>query len=260
MSGHDDLLRKLGALASTDTRFGGHGRIISEGGVPSPMEAMLTEIGETVLAQDLTFYFGDTGSLTLIVSGHRVLAVRDVQGLVMPNVAAQLVGKPISATADGTQRALMALLMQIDLLREPVETRSATGAPFDAPPGTGLSAEKLAGLLGVSYPVTPPTALQRFLAALDPAPRAVVALPSQGDPLRDGEDALLARLEAAVSALGLSAAPADGAPKLSIFGQQSGDAPFIGVITGSAGSVVWAIEAGEVGASVATFGKVFGAS
>jgi len=260
MSGPDDLQRKLAALASADARFGAYGRIISERGVPGPIEAMLTEIGETVLAQDLTFHFGATGSVTLIVSGQRVLAVRDVQGLVMPGIAEQLVGKPISASADGTQRVLMALLMQIDLLPETVETSSADGAPFAAPPGTGLSAEKLAGLLGVTYPVTPPTIFDRFRAALDPAPAACLVIPAGGEAVRTGDADSLARLEATVSALGLPASGENEPAKLSIFGQQSGGAPFIGAISGRSGSILWTIEEPHIVASVAAFHNLFPSS
>ncbi|MEM0934689.1 MAG: hypothetical protein AAF646_03760 [Pseudomonadota bacterium] len=257
MTGPDDLLRKLGALSEATARFGVNGRVISENGLPSPVQAVLTEIGETVLAQDLTFHFGESGSLTLVVSGHRVLALRDVQGLLMPSVAAQLVGKPLSPTPDPVQRAFLSLLMQIDLLTDPVEVASETGAPFAAPPGAGLGVERLAALVGVTYPVVPPSQFDRFRAVLQPAPSSWLEVPTDKDPIRTGPAPEVARLESVAEALEFPSDWAKVSPKLSIIGHQSGRAFFIGAVIEKSGALLWTIEPPHLGAACRAFHKMF---
>lgn len=258
MSEPGDLRRKLAALADTGAVHGAKGRIISEAGFPSPVQAILTEVSETALAQDLTFHVGDVGLLVLVVSGRRILAVRSVEGLVMPAVAEQLAGKPLSADADATHRALMALLMQIDLMRETVETTSSDGAPFSAPADAGLSAERVAVLAGVSFPVKAASPLEKVLALLPSPPVGSILTEAGGAPQETGAADEVARLTALAQALGIEGGPDAASPKLSIFGQQSGRAPFIGAVRAKSGVLLWSMAEQDVGAGVAAFHKIFG--
>ncbi|MEM9247704.1 MAG: hypothetical protein AAGB05_03295 [Pseudomonadota bacterium] len=258
MSEPDDLKRKLDALADATSAFGVRGRLISEGGLPTPVQAILTEVSETVLAQDLTFHIGEVGSLVLIVSGRRVLAVRSVDGLVMPAVAEQLAGKPLGSAADATQRALLALLMQIDLMTDTVETTAADGAPFSAPPDAGLSPERLAALVGVTFPFVMPTPMERLLAALPVPPGAVVLKDAGAVVSETGEADQCARLHAMADGLGASVETSAGPAKLSIIGQQSGDGLAIGAATDKNSHCLWTMPIQSIGVATTAFHKIFG--
>ncbi len=258
MSDPGDLRRKLAALADTGAAHGAKGRIISEGGFPSPVQAILTEVSETALAQDLTFHVGDVGSLVLVVSGRRILAVRSIEGLVMPAVAEQLAGKPLSAAADAQQRALMALLMQIDLMRDTVETTSTDGAPFSAPPDAGLTAERLAVLTGVAFPAKVASPLEKLLALLPSAPVASLVIDAGEAPQETGAADEVARLKASARGLGIESGSDTTSPTLSIFGRQSGQAPFMGAVRAKSGVVLWSMPEQDVGAAITAFHKVFG--
>jgi len=257
MTPTDDLSRALAALSDAAVDFGAFGRILTDGVRLSPLQALLTEIGETVLAQDLAFHFADVGTLVLAVSERRIVGVRAVEGLALPSVADQLVGHPVSTTPDATQRALVGILMQLDLTKGQVEVRSETGADFAPAEGGGLHVAQLADLLGVAYPVAPETRLERLLSALSPQPSVYVTVSESEAPKTSGTGAEADPMLAVAEAMRIEGALVQATQTLSIIGQSAGAGRFIAIAQDADAALLWRANAPDIAGAMATWHKIF---
>jgi len=75
------IIARLQSLQTTARVAPGGARVIAEMSDPSPLTALLCEVNETMLGRSLTFESSAGSSLTLEVSGRRVLRLTGVNGI-----------------------------------------------------------------------------------------------------------------------------------------------------------------------------------
>jgi len=238
--GGDDLRRKLAALARTDQMEPGGARVISRGGTPTPLQAILAEIDETILTRDLIFDFAGNGQLVLVVSGRRLLGVRRIDGLAMPAVAAQLAGQQIEGPDDPHLRALVGVLMPLDLLTDPVLITTLSAEWSGPETGTGVGVERLAEKLSVAYPFQPVTRMVQFRTLIEDNCVAVVQRLETGEEITEGPEDQLEWLFSSVPTFLSTVSPQEAMPKLASLGHHSDTNRMISVAFDGAEMLIWA--------------------
>lgn len=80
MSSSDDLAGKLAALSKNEDSYDGPARKIADKGMPLALQAILTEIDETVLTRALRFQLDEKTALTVVAANRRLLGIQDFEG------------------------------------------------------------------------------------------------------------------------------------------------------------------------------------
>lgn len=156
------LVAKLMALAESETGFVGGARVISLGGVPASLTAMVDEIDNTVLERTLTFDI-DGVVLRMAVAGRRLRGVIDIAGV--PHAAKALMGKVLSQDDPATVKAVGTLLTDLCKDAKQVTVQANAPEPLGNPSEAGLPAAGLASLWQVAPTDSPQSKMARFLSA-----------------------------------------------------------------------------------------------
>ncbi len=159
MSEINALAQKLMTLISDDVEFEAGARVVSRGGVPDPITAILDEIDNTVLERNLEFS-ADANTVNLIAGGRRLRGVLAVS----PESHAHIVGKTLSREEPELVQATSALLSEMFGGADRLTVRSLASEPFGEESGErGISARRLAELWEQDADETPKSPMERFL-------------------------------------------------------------------------------------------------
>lgn len=160
MSDLDALAQKLAALVSKQDVFDAGARVISLGGAPAPMAAILGEIDETVLERNLEFK-SDKSTTNLIVAGRRL---RGIQAVTPPSDS-KVIGQTISREEPELVQAASELLSDLFADADRLTVRSLAPEPFGKGGERGISAHGLAELWRIEMDAAPKPPMERFLRA-----------------------------------------------------------------------------------------------
>mgnify|MGYP001028642176 FL=1 len=184
MSDLNALAQKLNALATNDDVFDHGARVISQGGVPAPLNALLDAIDETVLERRLAFAAGDA-VVSLIAAGRRLRGLVAVSPA--NDTASALIGVPLSREEPDLLDAAFAVLTGTLGAATQLTVRSLPSEPFGTSGERGVAATGLAEIWQVSMHETPLSPMAQFLQANQAALSAILhvsagdVLTSQGD-------------------------------------------------------------------------------
>ncbi len=163
MTDRTALATKLSALIADDAVFAdGGARVISQGGSPPPLVAILTEVDNTVLERTLVFGMGES-QVSAVVSGRRLRGIVDIEGNV-PG-AIDIVGQVLSRDDTQLLKATSAMLNALGDAAGVVTVRSMPAQPLGSSGEAGIGANVLADLWGVDMDATPAPPMERFLAS-----------------------------------------------------------------------------------------------
>ncbi|MFT6074470.1 MAG: hypothetical protein ACJAZ1_001386 [Yoonia sp.] len=184
MSDLNALVQKLNSLATNDDVFDHGARVISQGGVPAPLNALLDVIDETVLERRLDFAAGDA-VVSLIAAGRRLRGLVAVSPA--NDAAAALIGAPLSRQEPDLLDTAFAVLTETLGAATQLTVRSLPPEPFGTSGERGVTATGLAEIWRVNMHEAPLSPMARFLLANRAALSAVLhvsvgdVLTSQGD-------------------------------------------------------------------------------
>ena len=157
------LATKLAALIAEDTAFAPDGaRIISQGGAPPAMVAILREVDDTVLERTLVFGLGDV-VVSAVVAGRRLRGIVEVAGNA-PGMDA-VIGRVLTREEPDILKKAGKLLTALSEDVSPVTVRSTAVRPLGSSAEAGLSATGLATEWDVDMDARPAPPMERFLAA-----------------------------------------------------------------------------------------------
>lgn len=163
-----DLAQKISALAAKDTVFEAGARVISSGGAPNAIGAILNEIDDTILERDLEVS-ADGATINLIVSGRRL------RGIAAASTGGEdVLGHVLSREEPEVVAAAFALLSEICGDAGRVTVRYLQPRPFGKGGERGISAKGLADLWQVDLDETPKPPMERFLSANGPTAIAMI--------------------------------------------------------------------------------------
>lgn len=184
MSDLNALAQKLKALAAQDDVFDNGARVISQGGIPAPLDALLDVVDDTVLERRLDFAAGDA-VVSLIAAGRRL------RGLIAVSPAtpttAQLIGATLSRQEPELIDAAYDVLSETLGRATRLTVRSHPAEPFGSSGERGIAAVDLAELWQDSDTTEPLPPMGQFLRANRAALSAVLhvsgdeVLTSRGD-------------------------------------------------------------------------------
>jgi hypothetical protein len=152
----------LAALLSDDDVYVAGARVISHGGAPAPLAAVLTEIDATVLERTLIFSIDDV-NVSMIVAGRRLRGLIDVSGN-LPE-AESVIGKVLSRDDAETLQAAGDLMLLLCASASRVTVRSLPAKPFGTSAEAGLTASGLAKLWHINLDDKPAALIERYLSA-----------------------------------------------------------------------------------------------
>lgn len=157
------LAGKLAALVAENEVYTDDGaRVISRGGNPTPLMAVLQEIDDTVLERTLMFAFGDV-VISLSVAGRRLRGVVEIKGKVAGGPV--LVGKLLSSEDEKTTKSLGNILQKLSKTIAFVTVKSAPPQSIGGNTDAGLPASQLADVWNVDLDEEPTPPMDRFLTA-----------------------------------------------------------------------------------------------
>lgn len=159
------LANKIAALIADDAVFIAGARVISQGGAPPALAAILAEIDNTVLERTLVFGIDDV-NVSMVVAGRRMRGIVDVSGN-LPE-AAPVVGKVLSRDEPKIMQAAGDLLTLLCVAAARVTVRSLPPRPLGTSADAGISATGLADLWQVDIDAEPAPPMERFLTAIGP--------------------------------------------------------------------------------------------
>jgi len=160
MSDLTALAEKLDALRASDDVFEHGARVISQGGVPSGMNALIRAIDETVLERKLEIMTG-THLISLIAAGRRL---RGISGVVpAKGKSARLVGEAMSRENTKNLDAAFGLLSDLVGPAPKLTLRSLPAEPFGRSGERGVTARELAEFWQVDLDEKPLPQMTRFL-------------------------------------------------------------------------------------------------
>ncbi len=163
MDENEDIARKLAALAATSTQYREDGaRVLSRGIIPPPLQAMLTEIDETVLLRKLIFQRAET-MLALIVAGRRLLGIAETSEDIATSETKDLEMTPLETGDRAQLAALTALMNRFENASGPVTIRTAETERPGSQVESGLSVQSLAQAWSVDLNAEPGSPLGTFL-------------------------------------------------------------------------------------------------
>lgn len=160
----DALALKLQALVSDADVYADGARVISQGGTPPPLIAILQAVDDTVLDRKLVFGAGDT-TISLVASGRRLRGLLDMAP--MSTAAQPLLGLTISREDPDGIAALRDLLVTAFANATHLTLRSLPAERFGSGGERGVTASGLETLWQVDHeqqPKAPTAPLERFLA------------------------------------------------------------------------------------------------
>lgn len=162
MSDTTIITNMLAALMSDDDVYVAGARVISHGGAPAPLAAVLNEIDATVLERTLVFSIDDV-NVSMIVAGRRLRGFVDVSGN-LPE-AASVIDKVLSRDDAQTLQAAGDLMLLLCASANRVTVRSQPVQPFGTNAEAGLTAAGLATLWHIDLDDRPVALIERFLTA-----------------------------------------------------------------------------------------------
>lgn len=160
MSELNALVQKLAALTSGDDVFVGGARVISTGGHPAPLSAILAEIDNTILERDLEIK-SDGSTANLIASGRRLRGIYAVT----PSSDDAVIGQIISREEPELTQAAAQLLTRLFGDADQLTVRSLPPEPFGKGGERGISARGLAELWEIQVDEAPKPPMENFLQA-----------------------------------------------------------------------------------------------
>ncbi|WP_394180582.1 hypothetical protein [Yoonia maritima] len=162
MSDTSIIANKLAALLADNEVYVGGSRIISQGGSPTPLAAVLNEVDATVLERTLVFSIDDV-NVSMIVAGRRLRGLVEVSGNVPE--AANVIGKVLSRDEPETLQAAGDLMLLLCASANRVTVRSLPVQPLGTSSEAGISAGGLAKLWHIDLDAKPVALIERFLTA-----------------------------------------------------------------------------------------------
>ncbi len=154
---------KLNALIADDAVFAdGGARVISQGGAPSVLAAILAEVDNTVLERTLVFGMGAV-TVSAVVAGRRMRGIVDIDADVAG--ASDIVGQVLSRDEPDLLENTGALLTALGDAAGVVTVRSTPVQSLGSSGDAGISATGLAEIWDVDMDATPAPPMERFLAA-----------------------------------------------------------------------------------------------
>lgn len=163
MSEVNALEQKIAVLSARESVDETGARVISEGGSPSPIAAILREVGDTVLERCLAFHCSTT-TMHIIAAGRRMRGILGVS----PTVDAPVIGQVLSREEPDLVQAAYDLLVAHFGSAATLSVRSLPTEPFGKGGERGISADGLATLWDVastSEAVSPEAPMDAFLSA-----------------------------------------------------------------------------------------------
>jgi hypothetical protein len=161
------LAQKLAVLSAQEAVDSSGARVISEGGSPAPLSAMLREIDDTVLERCLAFECGGN-SIRIIAAGRRMRGILDVS----PTSDADVIGQVLSREEPDLVQDAHDALQDLCGSAEKMTVRSLPPEPFGNGGERGISAVGLAELWNVALAHVdsePKPPMEQFLSVNAPA-------------------------------------------------------------------------------------------
>ena len=159
MSEPNALAEKIATLASRETYDQSGARVISEGGTPEPIAAILREVDDTVLERCLSFDCGTT-SVQIIAAGRRLRGIVSVT----PESDAEIIGQILSREEPEGVQAAFDLLSEVCGTVDQMTVSSMPPTPFGKGGERGISAVGLTELWGVAMNSEPKPPMEQFLS------------------------------------------------------------------------------------------------
>ncbi|MFQ1701033.1 hypothetical protein ACJ5NV_10595 [Loktanella agnita] len=156
------LANKLAALIAEDEVYIAGARVISQGGDPPALVAILNEIDNTVLERTLLFGIDDV-NLSMVVAGRRLRGIAEVSGN-LPE-AANVIGKPFAREEPEIVHAAGDMLTLLCVAATRVTVRNLPPRPLGGSADAGISAAGLADFWNIDRDAQPAPPMQRFLRA-----------------------------------------------------------------------------------------------
>lgn len=163
MSEVNALAQKIAVLSAREPVDKTGARVISEGGSPPPLAAILREVGDTVLERCLAFHC-DTTTMHIIAAGRRMRGILGVS----PTADASVIGQVLSREEPALVQAAYDLLAAHFGPTATVSVRSLPAEPFGKGGERGISTDELAALWDVaatSATVSAKAPMDAFLSA-----------------------------------------------------------------------------------------------
>lgn len=162
MSEKTIIANKFAALLADDEVYVSGARILSQGGAPTPLAAVLTEIDATVLERTLVFSIDDV-NVSMNVAGRRLRGFLEVSGN-LPE-ANSVIGKVLSQDDPETLQAAGDMMMLLCASANRVMVRSLPAEHLGNNADAGLTASGLAKLWHIDLDARPAAFVERFLDA-----------------------------------------------------------------------------------------------
>ncbi len=156
------IAQKLAELRAQDEVYENGARVISHGGVPSGLSALMRVIDDTVLERKLEIMTG-SHIISLVAAGRRL---RGISAVVPPKgKSPRLVGEPLSREDKRTLEGVRELLTDLLTAAPRLTLRSLPADPFGKSGERGISASGLIDLWDIDMDEDPLPPMERFLRA-----------------------------------------------------------------------------------------------
>lgn len=186
------LLHKLNALAEKDSSFIAGTRVISDGELPSPMQAILSAIDESVLDRKLTFNVADSYA-TVVVAGRRLQGLIKASGNL--EGALKVMGKVLSHDDADLLAAVANIMHQLVDQGGQVTVVSEDTKKLGTQSDAGVGVSVLADAWAVEMSSVPPTPMSQFILNCGASVNASLVI-AQGEIIRaKGDKAIQDRLQ-----------------------------------------------------------------
>lgn len=159
MSDANALAEKLAILAADEPVDATGARIISEGGSPDPMTAILREVDNTVLERSLIIDCGNA-TVNIVAAGRRM---RGITSASLPDDM-DIVGQVLSREEPEGVQAAFVFLQGLCGTADKMTVRSTPPEQFGKGGERGISANGLSELWGVAMDTAPKPPIDSFLS------------------------------------------------------------------------------------------------
>lgn len=140
------VARKLAILGGEKPVFRDGGRVISNGILPPPLNAVLEEIDNTVLKRRLTFRAGDS-TLSFVVAGRRLMTL--VAASPDLSMAEPLIGTALSHDDEDTFETVAAAIVALTDAERPILVQSAHSDAGGVHTNIGIPIDRMTELMGI---------------------------------------------------------------------------------------------------------------